>query len=134
MTSTSLSPPEKPLPPGKAWVLVLATAYCPCERCCGVYASTPTTAIGLDLATHPRGIAADHSLLPPLTVLDIPGYGTGTVDDTGSAMRRSGEEGVIHIDLRYQDHDEALRWGRQWLWIAIPDHLPAASLPTPTQS
>jgi 3D (Asp-Asp-Asp) domain-containing protein len=100
--------------------MVQATAYCPCRKCCGNYT-----------AAHPYGIAADHTLLPPYTVLTVPGYGTATVDDTGSAMRKSGEARIVHIDLRYKTHQEALDWGRRWLWIAVPSHLPAAALPDP---
>lgn len=120
--------PDDPPLPDRTWVLTLATAYCPCERCCGVWAKNPFTSIGRDLASHPYGIAADHGLLPPLTVLDVPGYGVGTVDDTGSAMRRSATEGVVHIDLRFLTHEEALKWGRQWVWIAIPSDTKAAAL------
>jgi 3D (Asp-Asp-Asp) domain-containing protein len=119
--------PAEPPPEGRTWVKVMATAYCPCRKCCGPY-TEPVTSIGRDLATDPYGIAADHTLLPPNTVLTVPGYGTATVDDTGSAMRKSGEEKVVHIDLRYKTHEEALEWGRRWLWIAVPSDLPAAAL------
>jgi 3D (Asp-Asp-Asp) domain-containing protein len=112
-------------------VLVQATAYCPCEKCCGIYARDPVTSIGRELATHPYGIAADHTLIPPYTVLTVPGYGTATVDDTGSAMRKSGEDKIVHIDLRYETHQEALDWGRRWVWIAVPSELPAATLSHP---
>jgi 3D (Asp-Asp-Asp) domain-containing protein len=111
--------------------MMLTTAYCPCEKCCGIYAANPITSIGRELKTHPYGISADHTLLPPHTVLTVPGYGTATVDDTGSAMRRSGQENIVHIELRYESHEEALKWGRRWLWIAVPANLPAAALPAP---
>ena len=110
--------------------MMLITAYCPCEQCCGIY-TNPITSIGRELKTHPYGIAADHALLPPHTVLTVPGYGTAVVDDTGGAMRRSGQESIVHIDLRHKSHDEALEWGRRWLWIAVPSDLSAAALPPP---
>lgn len=49
----------------------------------------------------------------------IPGAGTFLADDTGGAMRRDGRKGVVHIDLRFHSHVEALRWGRQYLDIEV---------------
>ena len=97
---------------------VLTTAYCPCAKCCGKWADG-TTALGRDVHEHPLGIASDHAVVPPWTWVDVPGYGRAQVDDTGSAMKASARDGVIHLDLRFLDHDEALRWGRQWLWVTL---------------
>ncbi len=96
---------------------VVVTAYCPCRRCCGRFAdgrtSTGTT------AWRP-GIAADPSVLPYGTVLEVPGYGTATVDDTGGAMRRHwSRDGIIHIDVRMTYHWQARQWGRREMEIRV---------------
>lgn len=103
---------------------VLTTGYCPCSRCCGKWANGKT-ALGFDVREHPYGFAADFKLLPPLTRLDVPGYGSFLVDDTGSAMRENAARLIVHIDLRFVTHKRAAEWGRRWLWIALPLAVPA---------
>ena len=61
-------------------------------------------------------VAADLSRLPAGTQLQIPGYGLGVVEDTGSAMRRA--EGLL-LDVFMETREEALRWGRQSLDVRI---------------
>ena len=107
--------------------LVLVTGYCNCEKCCGwrpdpeaggraVYASGPlkgrpkevgVTASGQ--AAHVGTVAADLSRFPMGTLLLIPEYGIGHVEDTGGAIRGR------HIDVWFPTHEEALRWGARWL-------------------
>ena len=50
------------------------------------------------------------------------------VDDTGGAMRQSAKLGVVHFDLRFITHAEARRWGVRHMYIALPAHIPAATL------
>lgn len=52
-------------------------------------------------------IAADLSRFPYGTLVEIPGYGTGRVEDSGSAIRGD------HMDLWFPNHDAAMLWGRQ---------------------
>jgi 3D (Asp-Asp-Asp) domain-containing protein len=104
-----------PAPPRT--IRAVVTAYCPCRRCCGRFAdgrtSTGTT------AWRP-GIAADPSVLPYGTVLEVPGYGIATVDDTGGAMRRHwSRDGIIHIDVRTTYHWQARQWGRRNMEIRV---------------
>lgn len=120
-------------PDGHAWVRVLTTGYCPCAICCGAFADG-VTARGRSVRQHPHGIATDPKLVTPWLTLDVPGYGRAKVDDTGGAMRQSGKQGVIHLDLRFTTHQEARRWGRRWLWIAMPAGAPASGLPPPVVS
>lgn len=96
---------------------MLVTAYCPCEKCCGKYADGKTS-IGRD-AKKTLGVAADPKVLSYGTKLDIPGIGVLIIDDTGGAMRQSTKKGICHIDIRFHDHKEALRFGRQWLDVKI---------------
>jgi len=109
--------------------LVLVTGYCSCEKCCGwkrswfgfgppVYTygvmkgrrkEVGVTASG---TTARRGtIAADPSVFGFGTKLDVPGYGIGTVEDVGGAIKGK------HIDVWFPTHAEALKWGRKWLKV-----------------
>lgn len=109
------------------------TAYCPCEKCCGEWAK-----LGPDRkvrcghrASEENGVAADPTLLPYGTVLEIPGVGRRTVDDGGGKMRKSAKEGITHIDVRVvvrdpngtvnlkDSHAQAKKWGVQWLDVKV---------------
>ncbi len=52
-------------------------------------------------------IAADRRIYPFGTVMYIEGYGYGTVEDVGGGIRGQ------HIDLFFNSHRQALKWGRQ---------------------
>lgn len=119
------SPPER-LDPGE-WLEVEATGYCACGQCCNwrrtwwgrpVIAAGPSRgrskAVGITSsgARARRGtVAADISVLPYGTILDVPGYGWGIVEDAGGAIRGH------HIDLYFERHSEALAWGRRRLRV-----------------
>ena len=115
---------------GMKWVRVKTTGYCPCIICCG-FSSDGKTAINRDVATFPYGIAVEPKLVPYRLVIDVPGYGTAMVDDTGGAMRQSAKQGIVHFDLRFITHSEARRWGVRHLYVALPADIPAAQLPEP---
>ena len=51
-------------------------------------------------------IAADTKVFPFGTIIYIPGYGYGRVEDRGGAIHGN------HIDLFFPRHSEAIRWGR----------------------
>ncbi|MHC5068540.1 MAG: 3D domain-containing protein [Planctomycetota bacterium] len=125
MPSRPVVPPQ----PGMAWVLTLTTGYCPCGKCCGKDADG-RTAINRDVTRFPYGIAASDKpkMLAYRTWVSVPGYGEAMVDDCGGAMRQSARVGRVHLDLRFKDHDEARRWGRQWHWLELPADSPAAAL------
>lgn len=95
-----------------------ATGYCPCEKCCGKFADGMTS-IGRSVELYPYGIAADPSVIPYGTVVEVPGYGRVEVDDTGAAMKKS--KG-IRIDLRFETHERALKWGRRNVTLEIDTH------------
>lgn len=104
-------------------VVLEATAYCPCGACCGwrrdwlfrpVIASGPNRgrpkAVGITASgtrAQPGTIAADPRVLPFGTILYVPGYGYGRVEDTGGDIKGN------RIDLFYHRHDDALDWGRK---------------------
>lgn len=78
------------------------TAYCPCEKCCGAYANG-YTATG-EKATQGVTIAADPDVLPMGTEIELDGH-TYTVQDTGGAIAGN------RLDLYFDSHEDALRWG-----------------------
>jgi len=106
-----------------------ATAYCPCGSCCNwrrdwrfrpVIASGPNRgspkAIGITASgtrARPGTIAADPKVLPFGTILYVPGYGYGRVEDTGGAIKGN------RIDLYYDRHGDALQWGRRTLRVHV---------------
>lgn len=98
-------------------VRMKVSAYCPCEKCCGIYADGKTS-IGKD-AWKTLGVAAAPKLLPYGTKLEIPSIGIREVDDTGGAMRQSAKQEIYHIDIRFHSHQEAKNFGVQWLDVKI---------------
>ncbi len=99
------------------------TGYCKCGKCCGwernwkfqpVIAYGPRKghpkAVGIT-ATGTRArvgtIAADTRFYPFGTIMHIPGYGWGRVEDIGGAIKGK------HIDLYFTSHEKALQWGRE---------------------
>jgi 3D (Asp-Asp-Asp) domain-containing protein len=105
------------------------TGYCKCGKCCGwkrnwkfqpVVAYGPTKgqpkAVGIT-ATGTRAdwgtIAADTRYYPFGTIMYVPGYGWGRVEDIGSAIKGD------HIDLFFTSHRQALEWGREQKTIKV---------------
>lgn len=110
--------------------VLTTTGYCPCGICCNwrrswwfgrpVYASGPNAgkpkAVGITASgTRARTgtIAADTSRYPFGTTMYVPGYGYGRVEDTGGDIKGN------HIDLFFDEHKDALRWGRKNLVVQI---------------
>mgnify|MGYP000915210846 CR=1 FL=1 len=88
-----------------------ATAYCACPKCCGKWAGG-ITASGTK-ATAKRTIAVDSNLIPLGSKVEIEGLGTYIAEDTGSAIK-----GKI-IDIYFDTHEEALKFGKQKVNIRI---------------
>ncbi len=63
---------------------------------------------------HPGTIAADTKYYPFGTVMYVPEYGKGIVEDRGSAIR-----GPQRIDLYFNSHRKAQSWGRKKLPVEI---------------
>lgn len=124
--TTTVKPPRGVSPTTREMV---ATGYCKCGICCNwthtwlgkpVIASGPQkgerkrvgiTAMGSK--AKPGTIAADTSRYPFGTVMHIPGYGYGRVEDRGSAIQ--GER----IDLFFKSHKRAINWGRKTLPVRV---------------
>ena len=88
-----------------------ATAYCACPKCCGKWADG-ITASGTKV-TAKRTIAVDSNLIPLGSKVEIEGLGTYIAEDTGSTIK-----GKI-IDIYFDTHEEALKFGRQKVNIRI---------------
>lgn len=99
------------------------TGYCKCGKCCGwkrnwkfqpvvAYGKNKgdPKAVGITAAgtTADWGtIAADTRYYPFGTIMYIPDYGWGRVEDIGGAIKG------MHIDLYFPSHKKALEWGRE---------------------
>jgi len=111
-------------------VTIETTAYCPCGKCCnwkrnwrgqpviasGRYRGRPK-AVGITASgtkARPGTLAADTRYYPFGTVIYIPGYGYGIVEDRGGDIR-----GRRRLDLFYTSHSDALQWGRQKLQCVV---------------
>jgi len=110
---------------------LLVTGYCNCGKCCGwrkkwfffgqpVYnygkmkgmpKKVGVTASGTVAA---RGtIAADPAVYSFGTKMQIPGYGSGTVQDIGGSIKGA------HIDIWFPSHDEAVVWGARRIKVKV---------------
>lgn len=87
------------------------TAYCKCEKCCGIWTDSPTKSG--TIPQEGRTIAVDPDVIPLGTQVLIDGQ-TYTAEDTGSAVK-----GNV-IDIYFNDHEETEKYGRQEknIWIA----------------
>ena len=97
------------------------TAYCPCEKCCGVFAThRPLDKEGQEIVYTANGsvaeegytIAADTNILPFGTLVKINGH-VYQVQDRGGAITGN------HIDLYFNSHQDALNFGVQYADIVL---------------
>lgn len=124
-SGNDLGPPTMVVP-------MQVTGYCPCKKCCAwkrnwlgrpVYASgslkgerkkVGQTASGT--MAQPGTIAADTDRYPFGTIMYVPGYGYGRVEDCGGAIKGQ------HIDVFFKKHRQAEHWGSvtQDVYIWLP--------------
>ncbi len=103
-------------------IMMETTSYCHCRRCCSYkwFLFIPYQKTGFmhyrlkhvgvtssGATVRPGSIAADTSIFPYGTVMYVPGYGYGKVEDTGGAIKGQ------HIDLYRPNHWYARKWGVQ---------------------
>ncbi len=118
------------LPPGPPETVSMeTTGYCACGKCCGwkrnwkfqpVVAYGPNEGqpkkVGITAAGTMADwgtIAADTRYYPFGTIMYVPDYGWGRVEDIGGAIKG------MHIDLFFPSHRQALKWGREWKEVKI---------------
>ncbi len=93
------------------------SAYCSCKTCCGSFPGkiVGQTASG-KMAVAGRTLAAPKEF-PFGTAIDFAEKGEtqysllGIVEDRGSAIKI--KDGVVHLDVYFASHKEALQWGRK---------------------
>jgi 3D (Asp-Asp-Asp) domain-containing protein len=107
------------------------TGYCNCGICCSwerrwlglgspVISSGPNKGKPKEVGVTASGararhgtIAADTSVLPFGTIVYVPGYGYGRVEDRGGAIKGG------RLDLWFSSHDEAREWGRKRVSVRV---------------
>lgn len=110
---------------------VTATAYCPgtpgsgcpinergASQCTGFnndgYTYTGKKAVAGDGSlTNPHIIAVDPAIIPLKSMVYLEGYGFAVAEDTGSAIKNNS------IDLLFDRHDDACRFGRRQLRVYL---------------
>lgn len=97
------------------------TAYCPCSKCCGTYAlNRPKDENGNDIVYTASGeraksnytIAVDPNTIPYGTEVIINGH-TYKAQDCGGAVKGK------HIDIYFDNHQDALNFGRQESYVYL---------------
>lgn len=88
---------------------IVATAYCPCVKCCGK--SDGITATGVKAKAN-RTVAADPNILPYGTEI-LCSLGEFVVEDCGGSIKGN------RVDFFFDTHEEALKFGRQEfsIWV-----------------
>ena len=94
-----------------------ATAYCKCCECNGKWGTDDpfgqaVSATGARL-TEGVSIAADFTVLPPFTQIEISGMGIYTVHDCGCAIKGN------RIDVYFDNHADAEAFGVQKVYVRI---------------
>lgn len=107
------------------------TGYCNCGICCSwerswlgfgsaVISSGPNKGKPKQVGITASGtkarhgtVAADTAVLPFGTIVYVPGYGYGRVEDRGGAIK--GDK----LDLWYSSHGEAKTWGRKRVQVRV---------------
>lgn len=123
------SPPRRVRDADARVIRMEVTAYCHCGDCCGwrrnwlgrpVYNYGPKEGqrkqVGITASgtrVRPGTLAADTSRFPFGTIMYVPGYGYGVVEDRGGAIRGN------KLDVYYRTHEQALEWGRQHLDVKV---------------
>ena len=116
----------------KEVVVMEATAYCACKKCCewkrswGCFLLPPVHATGrnkgrrkvvgitADGSKAKKGtIAADTRRYPFGTIMHVPGYGWGEVHDRGRAIKGN------RIDVFFKSHKKALQFGRKKVKVKV---------------
>ena len=93
----------------ESWVWSTVTAYCPCMKCCGK--TNGITASGKKAtANHTIATSSKYKFG---TKIEIEGYGVYTVEDRGGAIQGN------RIDIYFDTHEEALKFGRRTLKFRV---------------
>ena len=95
----------------------LITAYCPCKICCG-----KTDGITASGKKAEEGRTCAVNWLKFGTKVNIEGLGERIVEDRGAKSKFGDKKHHIkHIDIFFNDHKTALKFGKQWLNVEIEE-------------
>ena len=94
--------------------LMRVTAYCACKKCCGQYGGKFVTAAGYKIRKGDKLVAAPKNYKFG-TLLLIPGYSKKPVKvlDRGGAIKGN------RLDVYFDSHEEALKWGVRYLKVEV---------------
>lgn len=90
------------------------TAYCGCSECTGPF-DDMVTASGYHILWKDRFVAASENLAFG-THVKVPGYNKGKAV---LVRDRGGSVGSGRLEVYFDEHQEALEWGRQTLEVEI---------------
>lgn len=96
------------------------TAYCSCEKCCGVWANNRPE--GKVYGDAGKELIAGYSVAVDR---DLYEFGTKFVDKDGNEYEAADVGGAVkgnHLDLYMSDHQEALNWGVKTLELAVVEN------------
>lgn len=113
--ATAIEPPV-PVPTpiqepsrGERVLMMEATAYCSCAKCCGKSNGITTTGV----QASSRTITADWNVLPPGTEVHIEGIGYRVVEDRGGGIKGN------KLDVWFPSHQEAWKYGRRQVEVRV---------------
>ena len=103
------------------WLDFVATAYCPCEECCGVWATMreldengEPIIYGASGITLKQGVSVAADTTYPIgTNLELEGMGTYIVHDRGGAIKGN------RLDIYFDNHSDALEFGVQNVRVRV---------------
>lgn len=81
------------------------TAYCACSKCCDEWADG-ITYTGT-VATEGRTVAVDPEIIPLGSTIEINGV-KYIAEDIGGAVKGN------HVDIFFNNHSDAVNWGKQY--------------------
>ena len=88
---------------------VVATAYCPCDKCSDGYGRATATG---KTATAGRTIAVDPKIIPYGSKVTINGN-TYIAEDCGGGIKGA------KVDIFFDTHAETLKWGKRTVTAII---------------
>lgn len=100
---------DKPSTNKDGYIKFIATGYCHCKKCCG-----KTTGITASGAKAKAGVTVAMPKNYKFgTKIEIKGMGTYIVQDRGGAIKNK------RIDIFFNTHSEALKFGRKTVYLKV---------------
>jgi len=98
-------------------IKAIVTAYAPYDNKSGICNDGTSDTTATNTKPEYGTLAADPKRIPYGTRIYVPEYGYGTVEDTGSALRKDKDN--IRIDVYMDTYEEAMRWGKKEMIVYI---------------